>query len=269
METAAIDWQIWLAPHGDDLPLDEALHHVAVDEGSRISLDTIRQQLDALASGIPHSLDFNTACAHLIHRLFVENSFRGDEQDYEHPQNSRIDRVLARQRGLPILLCGVTIEVARRMGLSLHGVGFPGHFLVATTHEPRLFLDPFHSGHVLREADLAERLQRRDGPLSILAIEEVLAPTSARDLILRVSTNLMGSWLRRGDLVRALRNADRRVLLRPQQPEFLRDRGWLHARLGRHAQAAFDLATYLDARPDAQDTHRVEQLLAALPIGTS
>jgi regulator of sirC expression with transglutaminase-like and TPR domain len=257
-------WRSWMERHGDEPPLDEALHRIALEEGSTRSLAEVRQQLDALAVGLSLEDEVDRTLARLVHRLFVEQGFRGDEKDYDHPQNSRLDRVLERRRGLPILLSAVTLEVARRIGLPLTGVGFPGHFLVGTTREPRIFLDPFHAGRVRRAAELAEQLEAQAGPVSGATLRQALAPTSTRDLLLRVSTNLMGSWLRRTEPARALLNAERRVALRPEMPELLRDRGWLRAQAGQIEPASFDLAAYLEARPDAPDATRIRWALSTL-----
>ena len=66
---------------------------------------------------------------------------------YDHPDNSMLDLVLTRRRGLPILLSVVYVEVARRAGIELAGVGLPGHFVVGHFGaEPAALLDPFAGG---------------------------------------------------------------------------------------------------------------------------
>jgi regulator of sirC expression with transglutaminase-like and TPR domain len=260
-------WRHWLERHGEEPPLDEALHRISLEEGSTRPFTEIRQQLDDLAAGLSVEDEVDLTLARLVHRLFVEHGFRGDDQEYDHPQNSRLDKVLERKRGLPILLSAVTLEVARRIGLPLTGVGFPGHFLVGTTREPRIFLDPFHAGRERRAAELAEQLEASAGPLSGATLRQALAPTPTRDLLLRVSTNLMGSWLRRKEPARALLNADRRVALRPEMPELLRDRGWLRAQVGQIELASFDLASYLESRPEAPDATRIRWALSTLLSG--
>lgn len=269
MQTIPTDWRAWLATRSEELPLVEALHLIAVDEGSTAPLFAIEAQLSDLAEGLPRDLETVDAIEALCHRLFVEHGFCGDDTDYDNPQNSRIDRVLARGKGLPILLSAITIEVARQIGLPLVGVSFPGHFLVSTAHEPRIFLDPFYGGRTPTASELAERLASRDFPASEEALQQALAPTSSRDIVLRASTNLMGSWLRRNNLARALTSAERRVALRPDIPEMQRDRGWILAKLGRVQTAAIDLTAYLSSRPHAPDRSRVEQLLSSLQIASS
>ena len=54
----------------------------------------------------------------------------------------------------------IYLEVARRAGVPLYGVGFPGHFLVALdAGDRRLVVDPFHEGQILTEQGCAELLK--------------------------------------------------------------------------------------------------------------
>src|SRR5688572_20915947 len=59
------------------------------------------------------------ACSAL---LGDKHGFTGDRDHYDHPDNSMLDVVLTRRRGLPILLSVVYVEVARRGGIPLVGV---------------------------------------------------------------------------------------------------------------------------------------------------
>lgn len=84
--------------------------------------------------------------------------FRGDIRDYDNPRNSLMDRVLERRLGLPISLCVLAIHLAERCGVELHGVSFPGHFLVGLQlDEPRdpQVWDPFRGGRRLQLDELA------------------------------------------------------------------------------------------------------------------
>jgi regulator of sirC expression with transglutaminase-like and TPR domain len=134
------------------------------------------------------------------------HGFTGNRERYDDPDNSMIDLVLTRRRGLPILLSVVYVEVARRAGIGLRGVGLPGHFVVAHFGaSPPLLLDPF-SGGTWVEAEGAEALVR---------------PWGAHEIALRMLNNLVASYQRRGDLASAIRAAGMRVEL-PAESE-LRD----------------------------------------------
>jgi len=125
------------------------------------------------------------------------HGFTGDREDYHRPDNSMLDRVLERRKGLPILLSIVYVEVARRSGIALAGVGLPGHFVVGHfgSTPPRL-LDPFSGG----------------APIEVEAGINLL-PSGNHETAARMLNNLVGTYRRRGDLTRAIRAAEMRLVL--------------------------------------------------------
>ncbi len=109
-----------------------------------------------------------------------------------------LDLVLERRRGLPILLSVVYVEVGRRAGIPLRGVGLPGHYVVGHFGaEPPLLLDPFGGGALL--------------PWS--GAREALRPWSAHMTALRMLNNLVGAYEARFDLGHAIRAAELRLVL--------------------------------------------------------
>lgn len=257
MSEVADRWRAFLAEHDEAPPLDVACARLAAEEGSGATVAGVQEALDALAADID-GYDPHTRLARLLQRLFVDEGLHGDEESYDHPVNSCIDAVIARRRGLPLLLSILTCEVGRRAGVPLDVIGFPGHVLVATTRDPRVFLDPFRKGDRRSIEDLQRELGLRLGRTPDPAeLSEALRPTPPRDLLVRMCNNLVASWTRRGNLVAALRNAERRVGIRPDVPELRRERGLLHARLGSLPRAADDLQHYLAHRPAAPDAGTV------------
>jgi len=123
--------------------------------------------------------------------------FIGNRADYDDPDNSMLDRVLARRTGLPILLSIVYVEAARRAGIDLGGVGLPGHYVVGHFGgEPPLLVDPFAGGARLENPESGGVV--RSGP---------------HETVLRVLNNLVGSYQRRNDIARAIRAAELRMAL--------------------------------------------------------
>ena len=159
-------------------------------------------RLDDLAAGVAEaSLDA------VVHHLFAVERFAGDHADYYDVTNSLLPKVLDRRRGIPITLSIVMIEVARRVGLPLVGVGLPGHFLVGDPSDTDRFVDAFSGGVVLdRQAcrRLFEHLHGPDAPFA----DTYLDPVGPRAIIARVLANLKQISVARGDrhqLVRVLR----------------------------------------------------------------
>lgn len=188
-----------VAAHGDDLPLDVGVATLAAGEDLSTSVDEACATFDHLAAGLylPPGEPLPRQLARLTHHLFVHHDLAGDTACYDDPRNSFVHLVPARRRGLPILLSAITIEVGRRAGLSLHGVGFPGHFLVAPTDAtPPFWLDPFERGAVRTREALVVRLADIGVPPSAWA--SWLSPTPARQILIRMAHNLAASYGRRG-----------------------------------------------------------------------
>jgi regulator of sirC expression with transglutaminase-like and TPR domain len=132
------------------------------------------------------------------------HGFAGDREQYDHPDNSMLDVVLARRRGLPIVLSVVYVEAARRAGIPLAGVGLPGHFVVGHFGaDPPILLDPFAGGAGV------------DGEPP----DELVRPWHAAQIAMRMLNNLVGSYARRGDLGAAIRAGDLRLAL-PAEESF-------------------------------------------------
>jgi regulator of sirC expression with transglutaminase-like and TPR domain len=157
-----------------------------------VELDLLGSELAAAAGEGPRG-----EVVALREVLGERHGFSGDRDDYDNPDNSMLDVVLERRRGLPILLSIVYVEVGRRTGAELAGVGLPGHFVVGHFgHVPALLLDPFAGG-----AELATEV-----PIPI-------RPWGSHETALRMLNNLVGSYVRRHDLSRAIRAAEMRLEL--------------------------------------------------------
>jgi regulator of sirC expression with transglutaminase-like and TPR domain len=186
----------------------------------------------------------------LNHFLYRESGFAGNRADYYDVRNSYLNEVLERRVGIPITLAIVYMEVARRLGLDARGVGFPGHFLVkcvADRGASEILVDPF-AGQVISREQCEQRYRALVGP-DLPLTPELLQAASNRQILARVLGNLKQIHLARGDLEHALRCAERIVLLLPDAPAELRDRGLLYARLECHRAALADLERFLELAP--------------------
>lgn len=155
----------------------------------------LRRLEDAAQQAIPPGGD-PAAAARAVVGLLAREGFTGDEQSYEDPRNSFLDRVLERRRGLPITLSVLAVHLGRHAGVPLHGVGFPGHFLVGMQlrdAEP-IVLDPFRGGQRLAAAELEQLLARATGRRAAPGEErwrEHLRAASGRDVVVRMLRNLV------------------------------------------------------------------------------
>ena len=178
-----------------DLPLDEAAFIVAAHAHPGLNLDEWLVRLDEIAS---RCVGARTPGA-LAEALFVTEGFAGNPEDYSNPSNSLLDDVIDRRLGIPISLSILMIEVGRRIGLPLHGVGMPGHFLVGADEDPDHFVDPFHAGRILDVDGCRAVFAALAGPGAAFS-PGYLAPTGSRAILVRVLNNLQRSYLERSSI---------------------------------------------------------------------
>jgi regulator of sirC expression with transglutaminase-like and TPR domain len=175
----------------DEVPLDLASLLIAAHAYPELDVDAELARLDDLAAGC-RSRDLGG----LLQHLFVELGFGGNAADYYDPRNSFLNEVLDRRMGLPIALSVLTIEVGRRLGIGLVGIGLPGHFLVRTEDSPYVFVDPFHGGEQL-DVDGVRALFTRVFGASVEFLPGFVAPVQARAVVSRMLANLQSVYLRR------------------------------------------------------------------------
>lgn len=194
--------------------------------------------------------------------LFEEIGLKGNVDQYDDPRNSYLDDVLDRKLGIPLSLSILTIEVARHAGLAAEGIGLPGHFIVRVEEQGRrLFIDPFHGGHVITIEDCKDLVVRTTGRASLFR-KDALDVASPRAMLSRLLMNLKRIHLAQGDYNSALGIVERLLIVAPGDAKEIRDRGLLLAHLGRPDAAVADLETYLALAPQAPDADSVRGRLA-------
>jgi len=261
---ARADFEALIREHGEELPLDMALLLLASEDRGEVAVDDAIRKLDSLAQSLadvfPHDADDLSKLAALSDFLFVKENYRGNQEDYYDSRNSWLDDVLDRRKGIPITLSVLAMEVGRRLGFLLRGVGFPGHFLVTTQKPSGYFLDAFRGGQILRREDCRELLtQLSGGNVEMKALD--LEPVSSKQLVARVLQNIKGNHLRQGDLSAAVAAVDRILLLFPSAYGLLRERGLMYLQLGAFTFAVHDLSTYLELAADPPDADAIRGAL--------
>ncbi len=128
--------------------------------------------------------------------LFHEWGFRGNVEHYTDPENSFLDRVLERRKGIPLSLSIVYLLVADRIGLALEPVGLPGHFIVGCFNdEQTFFVDPFDKGLLLEPDEIFTLLRANQ----IEPKPSDLMPTPVREVLCRCCRNLVNHYHAAGD----------------------------------------------------------------------
>ena len=244
----------------------EAALFIAQEEYPRLEIGAYLARFEELADAarLDVHCDMSPAeqVARLNHFLFVVQRFTGNNDDYYNPRNSFLNEVLDRHTGIPITLSVVYSEVAQRLGLPVYGVSFPGHFLAKYAGTPEILIDPFF-GRVISAAECAERLRSIYGKDAQLD-RRLLRPASPREILVRMLSNLKQVYIEHADHVRALSCIDRILLLVPDLPRELRDRGILYQRLECFAAALRDLERYLQLAPNDESAPLIRETLPEL-----
>src|SRR3954469_24460153 len=249
-----------------DLDLARAALYLAAEEYPALDPDAYVARLDVMARDVA-DLPLETAAPlgrllALNRYLFAEQGFTGNAHHYYDPRNSFLNEVLDRQMGIPITLSVVYLEVGWRLELPLAGVGMPGHFLVGYYPEDGTrYVDVFNQGRLLSHDECVARLQAQFGN-GFVFHDEHLAPVSKRQILTRILTNLKQVYMQRQDLDRALAAVERILLLNPDQPAEVRDRGLIQYRRGALRDAHADLERYTELAPNADDAETVRRQMA-------
>ncbi len=130
--------------------------------------------------------------------LARREGFRGNLDDYFHPSNSYLHRVVETKLGIPLTLALVYIFAGQRAGLEVYGLNTPGHYLAGIGG---VAFDPFHGGVVLSADDLAAKF----GTERSCWANPMFMRATPRDTAERMLVNLLNSYSRRGDEARHAR----------------------------------------------------------------
>jgi regulator of sirC expression with transglutaminase-like and TPR domain len=270
--TPAERWREIAAAPDHDIDLAEAALVIAAHEYRDLDVADYQRRLAAMATGLrqrlPASASGHETILALNRHLFDELGFTGNAAEYYDPRNSYLNEVIERRLGIPITLAILYLEVGRRLGLALHGVSFPGHFLVkCATGGGTVVLDVYARGISLGLADLRERLRVMHGGAKEIpddAVRRLLGAAGSKEILARVLRNLKGVYLDRRDPERALSACTRILLLDPRAAGEYRDRAGIYHDLECFRAALDDYERYLALHPGAADADAVHARVAEL-----
>jgi regulator of sirC expression with transglutaminase-like and TPR domain len=237
---------------------------IAADGRPDLDPDATLEIIERLAEHVRLRLDLGDRADYALDRvhdvLYRESGFRPPSAaEYRDARNSLLDEVVVRRIGLPISLAIVELEVAWRIGLAMHGIGLPGHFIIGAPGG--VLIDPAAGGARLTRDDCQALIRRSLGD-GVLLHAGMLRPTGKREILARVLRNLRSVYLARREWVPALGVVELLAVIEPVDPDHERDRGLLLGRMGRFSDAIACLRRYLDERPDGHDVGEVRQVVS-------
>ena len=268
----AQEWRRIAGMRDEDVSLAEGALWIAASEYPGLAIDDYLACLHDMAAKLRGRLRADIAIADklmaLNHYLFDELGFSGNSDDFYDPRNSFLNEVIERRVGIPITLGVIYIEIGRRIGLGLHGVSFPGHFLVkCALRDGIVVLDPYSRGVSLDADELQQRLRAAGSPGDVdgAILAHLLGAASNKEVLGRMLRNLKGIYVERADWLRALSASERVIALLPDDTgEEYRDRASIYLKLECIRAALGDFNTYLRQCPGAADAETVTAQIAEL-----
>ena len=241
------------------LKLAQILEHHDLDVSKYVEkINDIGNSLRMKISGIKNP---TYLISMLNEYLFDELGFRGAEEDYYDPGNSFLNIVFNKKTGIPITLSIIYAEIAKKIGLDLKIVGFPGHVIVKYKNE--IILDPFYRGRLLTIEDLEEILDRNFGD-GVEFVPEYLNEATVEQLLTRLLRNQKNAYTQSYAYDNAMKCTDMILGMQPESPEEIRDKGILEERLLRYDKALPLLNKYLELQPEADDADFILELIKSV-----
>lgn len=194
--------------------------------------------------------------------IFDDERFQGNRRHYGDFRNSLLNVVLERRTGIPISLAVVYIEVARRAGIEVFGVSFPGHFLMRVPNDAGdetgpIILDPFDGGRRLDDRACRALLHQHVGEDAAFD-HTLLNSCTSRQILGRMLNNLKRTYVELRSYPHARAVTELLLTVGSGFGSDLRDRGLIAYHLDDYPAALRDLERYLRLHT-WQDTDRDER----------
>jgi regulator of sirC expression with transglutaminase-like and TPR domain len=247
----------------EDIDLLRAALLIARLDNDDVDVEAYRGEVDRMARKLGDKPAKGASEKDKIEALnryfFSERGFHGSRSDYYNRSNSYISEVIDDREGLPITLSVLYIELARRLGVKVEGVGLPGHFVVR--HVPRKgegrMIDVFEGGVTLSAEEAGRRVEQATGrPLRT----EQLAAVGKKAIVVRMLQNLLNVAGREKDSAGILRYLDAILTVDPEAADARALRAGVLYQQGDRAGALQDVDWLLDRQPDGLDLDRVRQM---------
>lgn len=268
---AAAEWQRIVRLPDEEVSLAEGALWIAACEYPELAvagyLEQLQEMADRLRVRLRPDMPATEKLFALNRYLFNELGFSGDSENFYDPRNSYLNDVIERRLGIPITLAVVYIEVGRRVGIGLHGVSFPGHFLVkCALRDGVVILDPYSHGVSLSVDELQQRLRAAGNTADVddAVLAHLLSAASHKEILARMLRNLKHIYVKQGDWLRALSSSERLLALSPDAGDEYRDRGSIYLKLECFRAALGDFNSYLRHCPGAADADAVRSQIAEL-----
>jgi serine protease Do len=252
-----------LEPQEDDIDLLAAAFLIAKLDNEELDVAVYPKEIERMVhdlnASLPRNADETTKRAALNKYLFAEQGFHGSRGDYYNRANSYLNEVIDDREGLPITLSVLYMELARRLGMKVVGVGLPGHFIVehVAAKGGGQLIDVYDGGRALSRDEAGDIARTFTGEE---AREEHLRPVTKKAILIRMLHNLLGLARAEGDSKGVLRYLDTILAMAPDaaNERLLRAAGRLQT--GNRLGAREDVDWLLEHEPEGINRERVLEL---------
>jgi regulator of sirC expression with transglutaminase-like and TPR domain len=234
-------------------------------DNTEIRVNDYLEEVERMASEIGESVPEKAGTAQRIEAvrnyLFKDNGFHGSRSDYYNRSNSYLNEVIDDREGIPITLSLLFVELARRVGAEIHGLGLPGHFAACYEADgKRIIIDPFEGGVTMSEED-ADALLFDAGIGGKSAGMEAARP---KEIVTRMLRNLQAIAIEEKEFSDALSYVGIIVDLNPDSSQDRLNRALLNLQIDNTEQAKPDLQWILDNEPEGIHLGRIRDLFDRL-----
>ena len=189
------NWEQWFSIVDDFEKIETAMSVVSKFQLGNFQQVTLSKRLDQISEDFKNRYPYGNELD-LANYLFQVLDLRGNKRDYYSPLNSNLYYTLEEGKGLPITLTLIFILIGERLGFSVSGCNFPGHFMARVNIDDELLLiDCFNGGRIIFESEL--KALSNDSYESILKI--VHSSIDAETIIKRVLKNLINAYREKDD----------------------------------------------------------------------
>jgi hypothetical protein len=189
------EWASWRVLPEATEKLEAGVRHLSEYLDGFTPGSHLADRLSQLSDEFRRVHDSHDALA-LARFLFQEKGFKGAEQDYDNPQNSNLFYILNHRRGIPISLTVLFILIGHRLGMSIEGLNFPGHFLArASVGTSSVIIDCFNGGRFVEESHFTKQVA--DNPLASVEMDDLKSTPSI--ILGRMIRNLISAFEKLND----------------------------------------------------------------------
>jgi serine protease Do len=254
----------------DKIDLIHAALLLAKLDNDEVDVEAYRAEVEHMAKkaaeGLPKDAADEARLKALNAFFFEKRGFHGSRGDYYNRSNSYLNEVIDDREGLPITLCVLYMDLARRMGVTVVGIGLPGQFV--TRHVPAKgegkFIDVFDRGELMTAAEAKKKgsdFAGRD------IGDEFLKPVGKRAIITRMLSNLLNVARGEKDVDAGLRYLDGILMLQPDDGQIRAMRAGIFLSKGMKAEGLADIEYLIDHPSTGVDVQELKRLKRQLENG--